>query len=283
MGNYGHTRISSHAHSHLYFRSAGKRAGNHFSTLNREILGRGGSRPEPSTSPAWGARPAAELNKLKARKGRAEHLPVPRVGGSGGGGSSYRAPPPAALFATTGRRTQDDIRAELRSIEEGIRRDAARPAQGPLLDDLEKERLAVQMCFRSQVPQEVEEAFERRRSGKTSPSKDGSSPFSQSASTRLRPPPGRSKRDENTIEEAERLFKQVLGEVEEREAFLEKMTALGRRRLYEQVIKLEIGSRLGHLKRLDAIIEGERRTKHSTTTTSSPSASTAAAPAVSGE
>ena len=233
-------------------RSSGKRAGNHFSTLNREILGPNSSKRIPDNLPAWGGRSAEDLSKARANKSAKSKVAIPRVG-KGRGAIGYGSMRACYGGSSGGRRDATMIKEELRTIEESIRNDAAQPRAGPVMDELEKERLAFHMTFRSNPPAEIKDMLERKAKGDTSAMGRLASSSKGRGSAQAS---GRGA--ESTSDEAERLFQEVLMEVKEREDFLEKMTELGRRHLYEQNLKVEIGTRLAHLKKLDRIIERER-------------------------
>ena len=220
--------------------SSGKRVGDHFSALNREILGPNSSKRIPDNTPAWGARSAAELNKAKASAKATKKVAIPKVGRAshvyqGGRMTSEN---------TKGRRDATAIKREMRVMEEGIKLDAARPAPGPVLNDIEKERLAYNMTYKSNPPQEIEEMLQRKAKGENSVGTMRS--------------PKREKEKKSDLVIAENLFDQVVDEIKEREEFLERMTKLGRRKEYEHGIKVEIGSRVKHLEQLDIIINRER-------------------------
>eukprot|EP00307_Rebecca_sp_RCC1486_P005489 CAMPEP_0119416546 /NCGR_PEP_ID=MMETSP1335-20130426/13223_1 /TAXON_ID=259385 /ORGANISM="Chrysoculter rhomboideus, Strain RCC1486" /LENGTH=233 /DNA_ID=CAMNT_0007441675 /DNA_START=9 /DNA_END=710 /DNA_ORIENTATION=- len=63
------------------------------------------------------------------------------------------------------------------------------------------------------------------------------------------PPPRLSERDE-----AQQLADAITGEIEERQAFLEEMSALGKRDAYEAQIKGEIAVRIKELERVDRLL-----------------------------
>ena len=104
---------------------------------------------------------------------------------------------------------------------------------GPLLDEVEKARLADMMRFRGKVPEataeEREEAARHRGARKNAP---------------------RNKR-----EELQALFKAVMQEVEERRAFLAEMQAEGAlKRDHVHLVQAEIKTRVEDMNRIDRML-----------------------------
>ena len=129
-------------------------------------------------------------------------MSIPRVGKGGGGGGGYASSARRSHgYGSSGRRDAHAIREDLRAIEESIRKDAAQPRSGPVMDELEKERLAFHMTFRSNPPAELKDLLERKARGEAPAGGSGKRPAA--------PPPGRGG-GASTAEEAERLFQEVL-------------------------------------------------------------------------
>lgn len=234
--------------------NAGKKVGNHFSTLNREVLGPNSNKRDTDTTPAWGSRSAIELKKAKAGVMATKKVNIPRVGKGGSGegkSSSVMAAPINSSSLSNGRRGAAAIKRDLYEIERGIRIDAARPKDGPVFDEAEKEMLVMKMAWRSKPPPEIEALLKSKEKGAGKVSEHSHKSQSIDCITNL------NTENKDSLAEAEMMFKSVLSEIQEREEFLEKMEVLGRKKQYEHTIQAEIGTRLGQLRKLDALINKE--------------------------
>ncbi|KAI8468507.1 MAG: hypothetical protein J3K34DRAFT_470781 [Monoraphidium minutum] len=195
-----------------------------FSARNRRRFARHAAvrpAPQPVAAPPPPARPK---------------VAVPRVGRAAAGGSAPAQPAiprrrPAALILS-------DLRA---AADEAAAGGAPLPA-GPLLDDAEKQRLALMMQHRGKPP---EPAGSRARGGGDAGSDRGAGGGDSAA--RQRGPAGG---------EARRLqarFDVVAGEVAEREAWQAAMARDGLARAgHAAVIKAEVAERAAEMARIDA-------------------------------
>ncbi|PNW84337.1 hypothetical protein CHLRE_04g230242v5 [Chlamydomonas reinhardtii] len=127
------------------------------------------------------------------------------------------------------RRHVDVIRAEIDAEYERMRTAPQPPPSRAVLDDKEKTRLADLMRFRGKVP--------------------AVTPEQVAAQARAAP----KKSEQQQLEE---MFEQIVGEIEERRAFLRDLEAAGRLKLETvHMVRSEIQQRVADLQRVDALLQ----------------------------
>ncbi|KAL3139995.1 hypothetical protein ABBQ38_004280 [Trebouxia sp. C0009 RCD-2024] len=192
----------------------GKQTGDKYSARNKAVH-------EAKTALGW--RPSLPGAKASHGVPTKPAVCVPKFRKAVSAGSSVVAP--------CGKKSADIILKELAQRQLEVEQQRMPPPQGPLLDDVEKQRLAEWMRYKGKPPE--------RKPSQALPYK---------------PKPG-SKAD------LQNLFDQIVSEVSERQQYLQDMAAYTSTRDHQAVsnqMKREIHDRVQEMNRLDELLRGAR-------------------------